>query len=103
MKLWAFVFMSRVYENQQYWLSGKNPDEMLRGYATLSGLPQKSQTRCIGNKKLANLVIQQGMGLAQTYQVDALPTVVVVQAGQKQAFVGADERIVPEIMKFLKP
>ena len=97
------MYMGRVYENQQYWLSGKSPDDMLRGYATLSGLPQQSQKRCIGNKKLANHVIQQGMGLAQIYQVEALPTLVVVQGEKHHSFVGADERIIPEIMKLLKP
>ena len=97
------TYMTRVYENQQYWLSGKDPDEMLRGYATLSGLPQKSQRRCVGNKKLANHIAQQAMGLSQVYQVEALPTVVVAKGVENRSFVGADERIIPEIMKLLKP
>jgi len=97
------TYMTRVYENQQYWLSGKDPDEMLRGYATLSGLPQESQRRCFGNKKLANHIAQQAMGLSQVYQVEALPTVVVAKGVENRSFVGADERIIPEIMKLLKP
>ena len=97
------VYMAKVYENQQYWLSGKDPDEMLRGYATLSGLPQKSQKRCVSNKKLVNHIAQQAMGLSQLYRVEALPTVVVAKGSEDHSFVGADERIIPEIMKLLKP
>ena len=96
------AYMAKVYENQQYWLSGKDPDEMLRGYATLSGLPQQLQKKCVGNKKLVNHIVQQAMGLSQVYQVEALPTVVVAKGSENRSFVGADERIIPEIMKLLK-
>ena len=96
-------YMTSVYKNQAYWLSGKDPDEMLRGYATLAGLDKAGQDRCLTNKKIADHLLQQGDNLANVYQIRALPTTVVVQGAQTNTFVGADPAILSQIIRLVRP
>lgn len=98
-----YPYMEQVYQNQRIWLSDREPENLFRSYATAAGAGPDVQKRCLPNKQLTNLILQQAANLTQTYRVNVLPTVVVVQGTQTHSFVGADPEMIPQIVKLLRP
>ena len=94
-------YMERVFNNQAYWLSGKDPTLMLTGYARASGADEAALTACLSDTNLATAIQTTGRTLGRLYQISGLPTTVVIRAGSHQSFIGADPRILPQIEALL--
>lgn len=83
-----------LYENQGVWAYGDNPKQKLIGYARLLGMSETDVNRCLADKKLQQSIKEQRDNLARLYNVQGMPTTVLLKQGVPQTFVGADANVV---------
>ncbi len=95
-------YADAVYQNQAIWAYAKNPDDILKGYATESGMPAKAQQRCLMNAKLTKSIIAQSGNLSQMYHITGLPSTVVVKGLQSKTIVGSGDTVLSDIQKAVK-
>lgn len=96
-------FMDAVYANQAIWGYGKNPDVILKEYATEVGMTEQDITICLDNNALKERIVEQRDNLADLYRVRGMPTTVVVKGVKSASFSGTDEKeILDGIKKVLE-
>lgn len=97
-------FMNLMFENQSMLLNSGKPRGVMTRFATmLGGITPEEISVCLANEELKKKIIEQRTNLSNLYEVEAMPTTVIVRNNSVKKIEGADEvAIIAEIEKGLK-
>ncbi len=95
-------FMRVMFENQETWIPSKETRVLITGYAKLLGMSEQEINACLANVDLRRAITIQRNNLASLYNIQAMPSVVVVKNGKSELITGTDqEEIFKTIDKIL--
>ncbi len=74
-----FKLSESLYKDQPHWLGAINTKQALAGHGKFTGLNQASINACFENKKLYNRIIKQSNDIKEKYNIDSVPSFVLVR------------------------
>ncbi|MBO7244058.1 MAG: thioredoxin domain-containing protein [Alphaproteobacteria bacterium] len=93
-------FMDLMFENQQVWVYAKKPRAMLTRFATmLGGLTAEEVDICLLNQELKQTILEQQLNLSRLYNIEAMPSVVIIKNDEIKKIQGADKEAIMHELK----
>ncbi|MDD3669416.1 MAG: thioredoxin domain-containing protein [Alphaproteobacteria bacterium] len=87
-------FVSAMYAGQTQWMNAPNARDVITGYAKMAGLAEAEIDACLGNKDLQKTILAQRENLSKLYNVQAMPSVVLVKDGNRKTWTGTNAQII---------
>ncbi len=87
-------FMRAMYAGQAQWMNAPNAREIIAGYAKMAGLAEADLNACLGNKELQKTILAQRENLSTLYNVQVMPTIVLVKDGNRRTWTGTNAQII---------
>ena len=94
-------FINQLFSERDKWISQTKAQDVLASYAQKKGLTLQQTQACLADKGLQQAIHQTQQFYANTYQVGATPTTVLVSKKGQTKVVGADLEEIEKAIKSL--
>lgn len=93
------MLQSVLYQNQSVWGQSSNPRQIISNYARLMGMTDTDINQCLSDRNLQKTLLEQQQNLSNLYNVQAMPTVVLVHKGKQKKLSGTDTDVIVSTLK----